>query len=210
MTGAGASLPELLPVFPLPEAVLFPQVTLPLNIFEPRYLAMTDYALAHGRLIGMIQPRPHGAGLFDVGCAGRIVSFKETGDGRYLITLQGVSRFRVEAEAPLHAGGFRLVRPDWASFSGDLAAEDDDGLCRDALIDSLRPYLAKMDMDCDQWQSMREIPCGRLVATLSMICPFTVEEKQMLLEAADVESRMKVLCAFLESALGDGCCAGRH
>ncbi len=200
-------LPDVLPIFPLADAVLLPDAVLPLNIFEPRYLAMTNYALAHGRLIGMIQPSPQG-GLYQVGCAGRIARFEETPDGRYLITLSGVSRFLVAAELPLHAGGFRLIQPNWGPYKADVQPVDDSALCRESLLTTLKPYLTKMDMSCDQWDSMRQIPCGKLVATLSMICPFSIEEKQMLLEAPDVESRLKALCAFLENALSDPCCGG--
>lgn len=207
-------LPESLPVFPLSRVLLLPGILLPLNIFEPRYLAMVDRAMENGRLIGMVQPRPaktqtdQPCPIYPVGCAGRIVAYEETDDGRYLITLKGIARFAVAEELPLDPGGFRRVQADWQPYRADLAPAADNGVCRQALLDMLRPYLAKMDMDCDQWDSMREVSCDRLVSTLAMICPFTAEEKQMLLEAPDLAARMKILHAFLETALTDSNGAG--
>lgn len=204
-------LPDTLPVFPLPRVVLFPGISLPLNIFEPRYLAMVDRAMQGDRLIGMIQPRPLGENgdLCKTGGAGRITSYEETDDGRYLITLKGICRFDVASELPPDAGGFRLVRPDWRAYRHDVSATGENGVCREALLEMLRPYLAKMDMNCEQWDNMRQVPCDRLVSTLSMICPFGVEEKQMLLEAASLDDRMKILRAFLETALMETPVGGR-
>lgn len=202
-----ATLPDSLPVFPLSGVVLLRGVALPLNIFEPRYLAMIDHALRHDRLIGLIQPRvSDGGALFTTGGAGRITAYEETDDGRYLIALTGLCRFDVAQELPMADGGFRLIRPDWQRWSDDLASPHDSALCREQLLESLKPYLAKMDMSCDQWDAMRSVPCDKLVSTLAMICPFTPEEKQMLLEAPTLAERMKALRAFLENALTDTCC----
>ena len=202
-----AALPDSLPAFPLSGVVLLPGAALPLNIFEPRYLAMIDHALRHDRLIGLIQPRAQdGAALFTTGGAGRITAYEETDDGRYLIALTGVCRFDVAQELPLADGGFRSIRPDWQRWSDDLIPPQDSALCREQLLESLKPYLAKMDMSCDQWDAMRRVSCDKLVSTLAMICPFAPDEKQMLLEAPTLAERMKVLRAFLENALTDACC----
>lgn len=204
-----AALPPELPIFPLPRVVLLPHVQLPLNIFEPRYLAMVDHALAGCRMIGMIQPRPDdGSRLFDIGCAGRISAFEETDDGRYLITLTGLCRFRIAGESAADAGGFRKVVPDWTPYHADLKMEDGNDVCREAMLSSLKQYLKARGMSCEQWEQMREISCAKLVATLAVICPFTDIEKQMLLEAPDLDSRMKVLRAFLESCDDDTCAQG--
>ena len=198
-----SDLPESLPVFPLSRVVLLPGIQLPLNIFEPRYLAMVDHAMKTDRLIGMIQPKSgaHQGDLFRTGCAGRISAFEETEDGRYLILLRGVCRFDIDSEEPLDAKGFRRVKPLWTPYAQDLIPAEDSDVCREAMLKTLRPYLAKMDMGCDQWESMRHIGCDRLVSTLTMICPFSADEKQMLLEAPTLPDRMKVLRAFLESAV---------
>ena len=194
-------LPAEIPIFPLKRVVLLPHTSLPLNIFEPRYLAMTNDAMAHGRLIGMIQPREDGQ-LFTTGCAGRITSFAETDDGRYQITLKGVCRFHLIEQMPEQTGGFLRARVDWQSFTQDLAPESTVDVCRDAMMQTLRVYLDKMGMLCDQWDNMRSISCERLVSTLAVICPFGANEKQMLLEARDLPARMKILHALLHEEIG--------
>ena len=200
-------LPESLPVFPLSGVVLLPRVQLPLNIFEPRYLAMVDHALRHDRMIGMVQPRTaEDSTLFQTGCVGRLTSYQETDDGRYLITLTGMLRFDIAEELVTTAQGFRLVRPDWSRWHHDVAPVEDTGLCREKLLETLGPYLSKMGMSCDQWDAMRSVSCDKLVSTLTMICPFTADEKQMLLEAPTLPERMKVLRVFLEGALADDAC----
>lgn len=202
------AMPQSLPIFPLSGVVLLPHVQLPLNIFEPRYLAMVDHALRHDRLIGMIQPREDaGAPLYTTGCAGRLTSYQETGDGRYLITLTGICRFNVTQELVTTPQGFRVVAPDWTPWAHDLQPLHDSEVCREKLLESLKPYLAKMNMSCDQWDAMRSVACDKLVSTLTMICPFTSDEKQMLLEAPTLAERMKALRVFLESALADDCCS---
>ncbi len=197
-------LPAEIPVFPLSRVILLPRVTLPLNIFEPRYLAMTDAAMAAGRLIGMIQPRPAQdcpQGLAPVGCAGRITAFTETEDGRYLVTLKGVCRFRVAGEEPLQPGGYRKIRADWSAYLEDLVAAPDGDVCRKTVVQTLRGYLDKMNMFCDQWEKMQDISCESLISTLSVVCPFSPEEKQALLEAPGLADRARLLQAFLENAL---------
>jgi uncharacterized protein len=195
-------LPAEIPVFPLPRVILLPRVQLPLNIFEPRYIAMVRASLSSSRLIGMIQPRPGGGGeeIFTTGCAGRICSFSETEDGRYLITLKGVCRFDVDREMSLAEGGFRRVKPRWEGYRADLEADKVTEVCRDTMMKTLRKYLDKMNMFCDKWDAIRDIECEKLIATLSVVCPFETDEKQALLEAKTLPERARILQALLEIA----------
>ncbi len=201
-------LPEVLPVFPLNGVLLLPRGRLPLNIFEPRYLAMFDDALGGARLIGMIQPSNPAAAepppLFSVGCAGRITAFSETGDGRYLVTLDGIARFRVRDELPLQRG-YRRVVPDWRAFAGDLA-EEEGGVDRSRLIDLLQAYFRQQGLSAS-WDAIGQTPDERLVTSLAMICPFQPSEKQALLEADCLSARGRLMMALLEIAIaghGDG------
>jgi uncharacterized protein len=194
-------LPGMLPVFPLTGVVLLPRGQLPLNIFEPRYLAMVDAALAGSRLIGMIQPTEHEdktlkPELSSVGCAGRITAYRETDDGRYLITLTGVCRFRWVEELAADSA-FRQVRADFTRFAGDLAIAEDSDFPRDRLLTALKLYLSRRDMKAD-WQSVMSAPAETLVNALSMLCPFEPTEKQALLEARGWEERVAILVALLE------------
>lgn len=198
-------LPETVPVFPLSAALLLPGGRMPLNVFEPRYLEMVDHVLAHDRLIGMVQPRLDGAlrpdgepELCEVGCLGRITSFAETGDGRYLISLQGVCRFRVTAE-PCVRTPFRQCRI--ASFLADLdleagAAEVD----RAGLLKAFRAYLKANELEAD-WESVSRAENATLVNALSMMAPYGPAEKQALLEAPDLKTRAETLIAMTEIAL---------
>lgn len=194
-------LPGTLPVFPLKGVVLFPRGVLPLNVFEPRYLAMTDSALADQRLIGMIQPttdsddRPP---LSAVGCAGRITSFQETDDGRYVIALTGICRFRVKSERD-EAGPYRQIVPDFQAFAADLSESPDTDFPRERLAAALKTYLAERDFKAD-WQSVVHAPAESLVNALSMLCPFEPAEKQALLEARDLNERAHTLLTLLEMA----------
>lgn len=196
-------LPVEFPIFPLPGALLLPGTRLPLNIFEPRYLAMTEDALAAGRMIAMIQPDlaappgPNGPKLFRVGCLGRLSSFSESDDGqRYLITLHGLARFTVVEELAAKRG-YRCVRGDFSAFSVDLAAPgaslDYD---RDALLNALRAYFKQHGFEAN-WDAIQQIDDASLVATLSMVCPFDTMEKQALLEADTPVSRAATLLALL-------------
>ena len=203
-----ADLPQVIPVFPLPGAILLPRGQLPLNIFEPRYLNMIDDAMAGDRIIGMIQPQAGSRAapkLSPVGCAGRITSFAETSDGRYLITLTGCARFRLAAELPTQTP-YRQVRADFTSFESDLATPpaDDLGLDRDGLLDALRAYLETRGLDID-WDTAETAPPEALVNSLSMALPFEPPEKQALLEAASLTDRSAVLTALMTiDAAGDG------
>jgi Lon protease-like protein len=195
-------LPDCFPVFPLSGALLLPHGRLPLNIFEPRYLAMTEDALGAGRLFGMIQPDPQaasgaeGPGLYRVGCLGRISSFSETNDGRYLITLTGLVRFEVAEELPMHRG-YRRIRAGLARFNADLdPPRQEPGLDREALLASLRRYFAGRGIDAN-WGALAEMPDQALVVTLCMVCPFDAAEKQALLEAPTPAERAEVLLSLL-------------
>jgi Lon protease-like protein len=196
-------LPQTLPIFPLTGALLLPRGHLPLNIFEPRYLAMVDAALSGSRLIGMIQPiepedtvlKPR---LSVVGCAGRIVSYRETEDGRILITLLGVCRFRITEELDL-LSPFRQVRADYASYLGDMIAPPPESFPRERLATALREYLSRRDLKAD-WGSVMSAPADVLVNALAMLCPFEPAEKQALLEAPGWAERVDTLVALLEMA----------
>jgi uncharacterized protein len=194
-------LPREFPVFPLPGALLLPGGKLPLNIFEPRYLAMTEDALAAGRMFGMIQPDPrlpegpNGPGLYRIGCLGRLVSFSETDDGRYLITLLGLARFAVTDELPMRRG-YRRVRGDFFPFTADLV-DGDVGYDRPALLQALRGYFARHGIDAN-WETINQMPDRALVVTLSMVCPFDPPEKQALLEAATPAELAQTLHTLLE------------
>jgi Lon protease-like protein len=206
MTGgysATSDLPHGLPIFPLPGVLLLPRGRLPLNIFEKRYLAMFDDALGGERLIGMIQPSDaHANGpspaLFSVGCAGRITSFSETGDGRYLVALDGVARFRITEELPLYRG-YRRVTPDWAPFGADLA-EDTGTVDRHRLIELLQAYFRQQSLSAN-WDAIGQAPDERLVTSLAMICPFEPPEKQALLEAGCLSDRARLMMSLLEIAI---------
>jgi uncharacterized protein len=199
-----ADLPDVIPVFPLPGALLLPRGRLPLNIFEPRYLAMLDDALkSEHRLIGMVQPI-EGPGqpprLHAIGCAGRVTSLSETEDGRYLVVLSGVSRFRMTEEVEGFTP-YRRVRADWSGFAGDLdRPEGVPEFDKDDFLAVLRRYFEVANLSSD-WESMREAEPEMLVNSLSMMCPFAVEEKQALLEAPALSDRAETLTALMRFAI---------
>jgi Lon protease-like protein len=200
-----SALPEELPVFPLTGAVLLPQARLPLNIFEPRYLAMIEDALGKGRMIGMIQPSVSEEGaptpptLYSVGCAGRITSFNETEDGRLLIVLTGVCRFRIKVEMPT-TRLYRTVRPDWKPYLADLEEGDSSEIDRARLLDLLHIYFKKHAISVD-WNVVQNAPNDVLVPTIIMICPLEPNEKQALLEAESFAARAQMLVTLLEMAV---------
>jgi Lon protease-like protein len=202
-------LPDVLAIFPLTGAVLLPHAHLPLNIFEPRYLAMIDAALSGNRLIGMIQPTEHEGkverpNLSAVGCAGRITSYRETEDGRYLITLTGICRFRVGSELAT-ATPYRQVAPDYAPYISDLFPIEDEsgeGFPREELLSALKAYLTRRDFKAD-WDAVMGAPAEALVNALAMLCPFEPAEKQALLEAPGWQERVATLIALLEMASTD-------
>jgi Lon protease-like protein len=203
-----ADLPDTIPVFPLPGALLLPRARLPLHIFEPRYLAMIEDCMkTKHRLIGMIQPREvPGTGekrLNAIGCAGRLTGFSETEDGRYMVTLSGISRFRVKEEV----SGFtpyRRCMVEWTPFARDLGeAEDDPAFRREAFLIQLGKYFASMNLSTD-WSSLKEAETEMLINSLSMLCPFGPEDKQALLEAPSLSTRRETLVTLIEFAMRGG------
>ncbi len=206
-------LPQTLPIFPLADVLLLPRGNLPLNIFEPRYVAMIDDALSSNRLIGMIQPKDEkdksdDRPIFDVGCAGKITEFIETPDGRYEITLSGVSRFRV-AGALKSMTPYRQITPLWEEYQSDLKSKTCLNLNREKLKGFLRAYFIKQGMDCD-WQAIDDADDGKLITCLSMVCPFTACEKQALLEAKCCDARAEMFMSMLEMAARNNCTAGHQ
>lgn len=205
--GAG-DIPESIAVFPVAGALLLPGTRLPLNIFEPRYLEMIDHVIGGERLIGMIQPRLDGATradgepeLCEIGCLGRLTSFAETGDGRYLIGLQGICRFRVVGEAPSRHP-FRQCRI--LPFAADLSdGEEGLDIDRQALIRTFRAYLQANELKAD-WESVSRADTATLVNVLSIMAPYGPAEKQALLEAPDIRARADTLIALTEFALARG------
>jgi Lon protease-like protein len=204
-------LPETLPIFPLSGVLLLPGGKLPLNIFEPRYLAMIFDALAGHRMIGMVQPTQPGGFAGDgmpepggqpkvhrVGCAGRVVSFNETEDGRLLLALSGVCRFEIGRELDPAQGGYRRVSSIFAPYRADLdQPEMPVELDRERLMAALSAYFRNRNLSTD-WDAVKKAADGNLVTSLSMVLPFGPAEKQALLEAADTTERARLLTAFLE------------
>jgi Lon protease-like protein len=203
-----ADLPEIVPIFPLPGALLLPRARLPLHIFEPRYLAMLDDALkTRDRMIAMIQPAVHGQGgedaLHHIGCAGRITQFSETEDGRYMITLTGISRFRGEQEL----SGFqpyRRCQVRWEGFQRDLGAvEKDAEFQRESFLQLLKRFFDRRQLSTD-WESLQEADDELLINSLSMMLEFQPEDKQALLEAPSLATRRETLVTLMEFALRGG------
>ncbi|RMA42635.1 LON peptidase substrate-binding domain-containing protein [Rhodophyticola porphyridii] len=203
-----ADLPQTIPLFPLPGALLLPRSRLPLHIFEPRYLAMLDDALKTShRLIGMVQPREvpgkSDKRLHAIGCAGRVTQFSETEDGRYMITLSGISRYRVTREV---SGFSPYLKADisWEGFEGDLGGvEKDRSFDRPRFLDLLSRYFEALSLSTD-WDSLKDAEDELLINSLSMLCPFEPEEKQALLEAPSLGTRRETLVTLIEFALRGG------
>ena len=202
-----AELPEVIPVFPLAGALLLPRGQMPLNVFEPRYLAMVDDSFRDGhRLIGMIQPDvTHSQSedmpaLFKVGCVGRITQLAESGDGRYLMQLTGVARFRVEEELKV-ATAYRQCRVSYQPFADDFTArKGEDEVDRKAVLEALTSFLKANNLKTD-WQGVESAPNEALVNALAMMSPYGVAEKQALLEAPDLKTRAEILIAVTEMEL---------
>lgn len=203
-----ADLPHVLPVFPLPGALLLPRARLPLHIFEPRYLQMLDDTLkTPGRLIGMVQPNEvegrKGSGLHMIGCAGRITQFSETEDNRYLITLSGISRFRVQAEVEGFTP-YRRCEVSWAGFDLDQGrTEEDVSFDRPEFLDLLGRYFAAQSLSAD-WETLKDADDELLINSLSMMLDFDPEDKQALLEAPSLSTRRETLVTLIEFALRGG------
>ena len=205
---SAGDLPEVVPVFPLGGSLLLPDTNMPLNIFEPRYLAMIDDALRGRRVIGMIQPRFDETGeiidaevpdLCAVGCLGRITGFQEAGDGRYLVNLAGICRFRLRHELPLK-NGYRLAQVQ--PFVDDLDPDQSqvDEVDRKELLGAFRAFLEANAMEAD-WEAVSNTPTDTLVNMLSMMSPYGPPEKQALLEAPDLKTRAQTLIAITEISL---------
>ena len=200
-------LPEKIPVFPLPGALLLPRGQMPLNIFEPRYLAMVDDALRDGhRLIGMIQPDvTHSRNetkpvLFQVGCVGRITQLAESGDGRYILELTGVSRFKVIEELTVLTA-YRQCKVDYFAFADDFTVrKGEEDVDRQALLEVLTDFLKANNLKVD-WEGVESAPNEALVNALAMMSPYGPAEKQAMLEAPDLKTRAEILIAVTEMDL---------
>ncbi|MDP3408349.1 LON peptidase substrate-binding domain-containing protein [Bosea sp. (in: a-proteobacteria)] len=198
--------PAVVPMFPLGGALLLPRGQMPLNIFEPRYLAMVDDAIRTHRVIGIVQPEPESGrqaatpGLLQVGCLGRITQFAETGDDRYILTLTGIARFRIAEELPATTP-YRQCRVTYDDFLLDFTARaGEDEVDRNGLLKALRAFAKASDLKID-WKGVNEAPNEALVNALSMMCPFGPREKQALLEAPNLRQRAEVLVAITEIEL---------
>jgi Lon protease-like protein len=203
-------LPAIIPVFPLSGALLLPRGQMPLNIFEPRYLAMIDDAMAdRHRLIGMIQPDTAHPGsedkpnLYKIGCAGRITQLAETGDGRYVLELTGITRFRIVDE-PHVLTPYRQCRVDYHPFVDDFEPrKGEDAVDREALLKALAGFLKANKLNAD-WDGIEKAPNEALVNALAMMSPYGAAEKQAMLEAQDLKTRAEILVALTEMELARG------
>jgi len=200
------TLPKSLPLFPLSGALLLPHGHLPLNIFEPRYLSMTEDALSSGRLIGMIQPEksytdpiPDDEVLYPVGCCGQIVSFEETESGSLFIALRGLCRFRLDQELE-NKKGYRRSTVDYAPYIDDLREDTGQIKDRPRLLDAVKQFFILKNIDVD-WQAIKSAADETLVTSLAMICPFDTREKQALLEVQNMSERSKLLTSLVEMEL---------
>ena len=192
-------LPNILPIFPLPGAVLLPQGTLPLNIFEPRYVSMVEKVLGGDRFIGMIQPFSgkikEKDKLYPVGCAGKIMSFTETNDNRFLIELEGVIRFKIKTECE-EVDGYRNIVPEWKTYANDLEVSKEE-LDISALLAELKLYFKKTNINVD-YEELSKVSSQHIIASVPQICSFKENEKQAVLEANTYYDRMKVLISLLK------------
>lgn len=207
-----ADLPARIPLFPLRGAILLPRATLPLNIFEPRYLTMIDDALSGDRIVGIVQPEVsgddeasplHAGPLRHVGCAGRITSYQELDDGRQMISLTGTCRFTITREVT-HDQPYRVFDVDYARFARDLVAgAGEEDVDRRQLLSMLKSFLESHRLDAD-WKAIAAAPTEVLINSLSIVSPYGPEEKQALLEAIDLARRAEVLIALTEMELAGG------
>lgn len=203
---SASTLPKSLPLFPLSGALLLPHGHLPLNIFEPRYLNMTEDALSNGRMIGMIQPEEADLKterddelLYPVGCCGQIISFEETGSGNLFIALRGLCRFRLISELDM-TRGYRRSSVDFAPYINDLKEDTGQISDRPRLLNAMKKYFVSKNIEID-WEAIKTAPDETLVTSLSMICPFEAREKQALLEAKNMNERSKLLTSLVEMAM---------
>ena len=204
-----SDLPKTLPLFPLSNVLLLPRSKLPLNLFENRYLHMFDYALSNGRAIGMVQPKIAKAStkiseknpaIYSIGCAGYITAFTETNDNRYEIILKGICRFLVKDELPL-LNGFRRANVEWEGYKNDLSQVNfQNSTNRLSFEDTLKKYLKKKSINAD-WEAIEASSDEELINSISMGCPFDINEKQALLEAKSLEDRMDVLMSLMQMSM---------
>ena len=200
-------IPDVIPVFPLPGALLLPRAKLPLHIFEPRYLSMIEDCMkTPSRFIGMVQPYKSRGGetkLHSIGCAGRLNQFSETEDGRFMVTLSGMSRFRIKEEVEGFSP-YRRCHVSWDGFERDLGKfEQDENFDRSVFMAGLKRYFDDQKLSTD-WETMQEADDELLINSLSMLCPFEAEDKQALLEAPSLSTRRETLATLIEFALRGG------
>lgn len=201
-------LPSDLPIFPLGGVLLLPRGQLPLNIFEPRYIAMVNDAIGSHRLIGMVQTKEDGS-VYKVGCAGRITSFNETSDGRNEIVLTGICRFAIQEELG-QKDGYRRVTPDWYAYKNDMEKMGCLDMDRAKLKKLLKNYFEQQNLTCS-WDAVDNASDDKLMTSLAMICPFEAKEKQALLEAACCKERAKLFMTLLEMEASGNCgCSHKH
>ena len=196
-------LPETLPIFPLPGVIILPKGSLPLNIFEPRYISMVEDVLGNNRMIGMIQPNPASEknnGLYPIGCASRIVSFSETSDNRYLIELKGVIRFEILKEINT-IRGYRNIIPKWDGFKDDLNLKLQD-ININSLLEQLKKYFYNNNINVDS-DELHKIPADQILSAIPQICSFQNNEKQAILEAKTDKERVNVIISLLKMSLVD-------
>jgi len=201
-------LPATLPIFPLTGVLLLPRGRLPLNIFEPRYMNMVNDALGTNRMFGMVQPSEAQSeesegepDVYPVGCAGRMTHFEETEDGRYIISLRGVCRFRSTEEVST-TRGYRRCAVDWTPYRDDLQGQDDVSIDREQLIAAVRRYFTAKGLEAN-WEAIEKAKNEYLVTSIAMLCPFDPSEKQALLEAPNLVARSELLTTIVEMAALD-------
>ena len=206
-----ADLPQRIPVFPLRQAILLPRATLPLNIFEPRYLQMVEDAMSTSRVLGVVQPQggeeespvARTAPLRRIGCTGRITSYQELDDGRLLIALTGIARFELTGEVAL-AKPYRICTVSYERYLGDfVAGSGEDQVDRQGLLSALKTYLEARSLQAD-WAAIAKTATETLVNSLAIASPYGGEEKQALLEAVDLKTRAEMLVALAEMELAAG------
>jgi len=206
-------LPQQIPIFPLSNVLLLPRAQLPLNIFESKYLAMVNDAFQNGRIIGMVQPCQKAdcgpSDIYMTGCAGRITQMEDPGNGNYFITLTGVSRFDIIKEVD-RSKPYRQIIADWAPYKNDLKPVIDPCFDTTEFLDILERYFIAQNMKCDKWDEMKDIPAEKLVATLAMVCPFSAQEKQAILEAPCFAQRSELLITLMEMSLQQHASAAQH
>ena len=196
------NLPKEIPIFPLSNFIFFPKTTVPLNIFEPRYIEMIDDAMKGNRVIGMIQPKNSSKlipSLYNIGCAGKITSFNETEDGRYLIVLAGISRFKILEELK-HQKLYRKCKVNFDYFSKDLDEKKEDIKFSDLklIFKNLKPLFIKEGYNVN-WEELEKQNLSQTINALAMASPFSLEEKQILLETINLNERKKKLELILST-----------